>query len=139
MASITMRNLILYATNENWHVVNLKEARDFSSDKEFICVLKKLEWESLSVDLLPHPDMFADVQGGANHRDDDGEAYITVQRTEFNSPLGLEVKLHITEAVCPALSEPGLRALLCFFTGLYLCLNRGDVDPKAQQTDCSQN
>ncbi|GLT50336.1 hypothetical protein SLA2020_238270 [Shorea laevis] len=72
MASITMRNLILYATNENWHVVNLKEARDFSSDKEFICVLKKLEWESLSVDLLPHPDMFADVQGGANHRDDDG-------------------------------------------------------------------
>ncbi|GKV41150.1 hypothetical protein SLEP1_g48719 [Rubroshorea leprosula] len=84
MASITMRNLILYTTNENWQVVNLKEARDFSSDKEFIYVFKllsndakffycrKLEWESLSVDLLPHPDMFADVQGGANHRDDDG-------------------------------------------------------------------
>ncbi|GLT72538.1 hypothetical protein SLA2020_444640 [Shorea laevis] len=150
MASITMRNLILYTTNENWQVVNLKEARDFSSDKEFIYVFKKLEWETLSVDLLPHPDMFADVQGGANHRDDDGakrvffggerflegisgEAYITVQRTELNSPLGLEVQLHITEAVCPALSEPGLRALLRFFTGLYLCLNRGDVDPKAQQ------
>lgn len=32
---------------------------------------------------------------------------ITVQRTELNSPLGLEVQLHITEAVCPALSEPG--------------------------------
>ncbi|GLU23557.1 hypothetical protein SLE2022_395530 [Rubroshorea leprosula] len=136
MASITMRNLILYTTNENWRVVNLKEAREFSSDKEFIYVFKKLEWESLSVDLLPHPDMFADVQGGANHRDDNGisgEAYITVQRTELNSPLGLEVQLHITEAVCPALSEPGLRALLRFFTGLYLCLNRGNVDPKAQQ------
>jgi hypothetical protein len=32
---------------------------------------------------------------------------ITVQRTELNSPLGLEVQLHVTEAVCPALSEPG--------------------------------
>ena len=32
---------------------------------------------------------------------------ITVQRTQLNSPLGLEVQLHITEAVCPALSEPG--------------------------------
>lgn len=32
---------------------------------------------------------------------------ITVQRTELNDPLGLEVQLHITEAVCPALSEPG--------------------------------
>lgn len=32
---------------------------------------------------------------------------ITVQRTELNSPLGLEVQLHITEAICPALSEPG--------------------------------
>lgn len=32
---------------------------------------------------------------------------ITIQRTELNSPLGLELQLHITEAVCPALSEPG--------------------------------
>ncbi|GLT83490.1 hypothetical protein SLE2022_017770 [Rubroshorea leprosula] len=150
MASITMHNLVLYTTNENWQAVNLKEARDFSSDKNFIYVFKKLEWESLSVDLLPHPDMFADVLEGANKIDDDGakrvffggerflegisgEAYITVQRTELNSPLGLEVQLHITEAVCPSLSEPGLRALLRFFTGLYVCLNRGDVDPKAQQ------
>ncbi|KAB1200114.1 hypothetical protein CJ030_MR0G008021 [Morella rubra] len=87
---------------------------------------------------------------GANQRDDDGakrvffggerfiegisgQAYITVQRTELNSPLGFEVQLHITEAVCPALSEPGLRALLRFFTGLYVCLNRGDVNPSAQQ------
>ncbi|XP_021758795.1 uncharacterized protein LOC110723732 isoform X3 [Chenopodium quinoa] len=96
--------------------------------------------------------MFMDgrVQEGANKRDDDGakrlffggerflegisgQAYITVQRTQLNDPLGLEARLHITEAVCPALSEPGLRALLRFLTGLYVCLNRGDVDPRAQQ------
>lgn len=35
------------------------------------------------------------------------EHQITVQRTEQNNPVGLEVQLHITEAVCPALSEPG--------------------------------
>lgn len=155
LASITIRNLLLYTTNENWHVVNLKEARDFSNDKKFIYVFKKLEWEFLSIDLLPHPDMFMDAniahpEEEVNRRDEDGakrvffggerfiegisgEAYITVQRTELNSPLGLEVQLHITEAVCPALSEPGLRALLRFLTGLYVCLNRGDVDPKAQQ------
>ncbi|XP_068669040.1 uncharacterized protein [Aristolochia californica] len=155
LASITIRNLLLYTTNENWEVVNLKEARDFSSNKKNIYVFKKLEWESLSVDLLPHPDMFTDAHLtcsgiGEKKRDDDGakrvffggerflegisgEAYITVQRTELNNPLGLEVQLHITEAVCPALSEPGLRAFLRFLTGLYVCLNRGDVDPKAQQ------
>ncbi|AQK39415.1 Magnesium/proton exchanger [Zea mays] len=58
---------------------------------------------------------------------------ITVQRTEQNNPLGLEVQLHITEVVCPALSEPGLRAFLPFMTGVSVCLNRGDIDPKAQQ------
>ncbi|XP_054812762.1 uncharacterized protein LOC129313560 [Prosopis cineraria] len=155
MASITICNLLLYTTNEEWQVVNLKEAREFSSNKKYIYVFKKLEWESLSIDLLPHPDMFTGStlgrsQEGANQRDDDGakrvffggerflegisgEAYITIQRTELNSPLGLEVQLHITEAVCPALSEPGLRALLRFMTGIYVCLNRGDVDFKAQQ------
>ncbi|CAN1224189.1 UHRF1-binding protein 1-like [Linum grandiflorum] len=156
MASITIRDLILYTTNENWEVINLKNARDFSNDKTFIYVFKKLEWGSLSIDLLPHPDMFTEAnieryQEGKNQRDDDGakrvffggerflegisgEAYITLQRTNQNSPLGLEVQLHVTEAVCPALSEPGLRALLRFFTGLYVCLNRGDVDLKAQQS-----
>ncbi|XP_057506904.1 uncharacterized protein LOC130790055 isoform X1 [Actinidia eriantha] len=154
MASITIRNLLLYTTNENWQIVNLKEARDFSSNKKFIYVFKKLEWESISIDLLPHPDMFADAnfaasQEGSNKDDDGakrvffggerfiegiaGQAYITVQRTELNSPLGLEVQLHISEVVCPALSEPGLRALLRFFTGLYVCLNRGDLNPNAQQ------
>ncbi|XP_030441273.1 uncharacterized protein LOC115663413 isoform X1 [Syzygium oleosum] len=155
LASITIRNLLLYTTNENWQVVNLKEAREFFSNSKYIYVFKKLEWESLSIDLLPHPDMFSEAnlaraQEGADLRDDDGakrvffggerfiegisgEAYITVKRTELNTPLGLEVQLHITEAVCPALSEPGLRALLRFLTGLYICLNRGDVDLKAQQ------
>lgn len=122
----------------------------------------------MSVDLLPHPDMFTDARFNSsssqdNKRDDDGakrmffggerflegisgeanvsalsfifitccvklfnlsiftelpfsgaswltrcfERQITVQRTEQNNPLGLEVQLHITEAVCPALSEPG--------------------------------
>ncbi|XP_074380204.1 uncharacterized protein LOC141721273 isoform X2 [Apium graveolens] len=155
MASITMRNLLLYTTNESWQVVNLKEARDFSADKNFIYLFKKLEWEYLSVDLLPHPDMFADAhfaspQEGSSRKDDDGakrsffggerfvegisgEAYITIQRTELNSALGLEVQLHITEAVCPALSEPGLRALLRFLTGFNACLNRGDVHTNVQQ------
>ncbi|KAK7262649.1 hypothetical protein RJT34_30224 [Clitoria ternatea] len=155
MASITIRNLLLYTTNESWEVVNLKEAREFSSNKKYIYVFKKLEWESLSIDLLPHPDMFTDDTLGrsekrANLIDDDGakrvffggerfiegisgEAYITIQRTELNSPLGLEVQLHVSEAVCPALSEPGLRALLRFMTGLCVCLNRGNVDFKAQQ------
>ncbi|KAI3690641.1 hypothetical protein L2E82_48798 [Cichorium intybus] len=40
MASITIRNLLLYTTNENWQAVNLKEARDFSNDKKFIYVFK---------------------------------------------------------------------------------------------------
>ncbi|XP_010466275.1 PREDICTED: uncharacterized protein LOC104746489 [Camelina sativa] len=155
LASITIRNLVLYTTNESWKVVNLKEARDFSTNTGFIYLFKKLEWEALSIDLLPHPDMFTDANLArseeANLRDDDGakrvffggerflegisgEAHITVQRTALNSPLGLEVQLHIPEAVCPALSEPGLRALLRFLTGMYLCLNRGDVDPKSQQS-----
>ncbi|XP_051133580.1 uncharacterized protein LOC127253177 isoform X2 [Andrographis paniculata] len=154
MASITVRNLLLYTTNENWEVVNLKEARDFSNDKKFIYVFRKLEWEHLSIDLLPHPDMFSDPSfskpdEGSNRKDEDGakraffggerfiegisgEAYITIQRTELNSPVGLEVQLHVSEVVCPALSEPGLRALLRFFTGVYVCLNRGDVNPLAQ-------
>ncbi|KAJ8428684.1 hypothetical protein Cgig2_006358 [Carnegiea gigantea] len=133
-------------------VVNLKEARNFSSNKNFIYVFRKLQWGSLSVDLLPHPDMFTDsrAQEGPNKRDEDGakrvffggerflegisgQAYITIQRTQFNDPLGLEVGLHISEAVCPALSEPGLRAFLRFLTGLYVCLNRGDIDPVSQQ------
>ncbi|XP_042402379.1 uncharacterized protein LOC121992231 isoform X1 [Zingiber officinale] len=155
LASITIRNLLLYTTNENWQIVNLKEARDFSNNKKFLYVFKKLEWESLSVDLLPHPDMFLDAHlqspsSQGSKRDEDGakrlffggerflegisgEAYITVQRTEQNSPLGLEFRLHIPEAVCPALSEPGLRALLRFMTGAHICLNRGDVNLNAQQ------
>uniref|UniRef100_A0A1J3FWM1 UHRF1-binding protein 1-like n=1 Tax=Noccaea caerulescens TaxID=107243 RepID=A0A1J3FWM1_NOCCA len=155
LASITIRNLVLYTTNESWKVVNLKEARDFSTNTGFIYLFKKLEWEALSIDLLPHPDMFTEANLArseeGNFRDDDGakrvffggerflegisgQAYITVQRTALNSPLGLEVQLHIPEAVCPALSEPGLRALLRFLTGMYLCLNRGDVDPRSQQS-----
>lgn len=47
-----------------------------SNDANFFS-FQKLEWESLSIDLLPHPDMFSDAnlarsQEGATHRDDDG-------------------------------------------------------------------
>lgn len=34
-------------------------------------VYQKLEWEHLSIDLLPHPDMFAAFSEGA-FKDDDG-------------------------------------------------------------------
>ncbi|KAJ7541505.1 hypothetical protein O6H91_10G063200 [Diphasiastrum complanatum] len=155
LASITMHKLLLYTTNELWKVVNLKEARNFFSDKKCIYVFKKLEWESISIDLLPHPDMFTDESLSSlspmkSKRDNDGAkrlffggerflenvsgaANITIHRTEQNNPLGLEVQFHIPEALCPALSEPGLRAFLRFMTGMYVCLNRGDLDPKAQQ------
>ncbi|QCD87190.1 Vacuolar protein sorting-associated protein 13 [Vigna unguiculata] len=163
VASITMHNFVLYTTNESWEVVNLKEAREFSSNKKYIYVFKKLEWESMSFDLLPHPDMFTDPtlgrsQEGSNPRDEDGEkrvlfgaerliegisgeAFITVQRTELNSPFALEVQFHVTEAVCPALSEPGLRAFLRFKTGLHVCLSRGNVDLKAKKrsTEAARN
>ncbi|KAI7749343.1 hypothetical protein M8C21_006621 [Ambrosia artemisiifolia] len=39
MASITIRTLLLYITNENWQVVSLKEARDFSNDKKVSCMV----------------------------------------------------------------------------------------------------
>ncbi|KAH1162017.1 hypothetical protein GYH30_000762 [Glycine max] len=57
--------------------------------------------------------MFTDAnldrsEEGANLRDEDAAK---------------QVQLHVTEAVFPALSEPGL----------YVCLNRGNVDFKAQQ------
>ncbi|KAK9072288.1 hypothetical protein SSX86_008721 [Deinandra increscens subsp. villosa] len=151
MASITIRNLVLYTTNENWQVVDLKAAREFSSHKKFIYVFRKLEWEYLCIELLPHPDMLSDDSEGTSSRKDDdgakrvffggerfidgvsGEAYITIQRTDLNCPLGLEVQVHISEAISPALSEPGLRALLRFFMGLYVCLNREDVNSNAQE------
>jgi hypothetical protein len=41
-------------------VVPLNQAREFSHNRKAIYVFKKLEWQSLSVDLLPHPDMFKD-------------------------------------------------------------------------------
>lgn len=39
--------------------------------------LQKLQWEQLSIDILPHPDMFSDPdflnsQEGSNKKDEDG-------------------------------------------------------------------
>ncbi|KAJ0974793.1 hypothetical protein J5N97_016758 [Dioscorea zingiberensis] len=128
LASVTIRNLLLYTTNENWQVVNLKEARTSP-------IIKMHVWPRQTNEGTKHDDDGAKrLFGGERFLEGiSGEAFITVQRTEQNAPLGLEVRLHVTEAVCPSLSEPGLRALLRFFTGLYVCLNRGDVDPKARQ------
>lgn len=46
--------------------------KNFHDSCSLFC--QKLEWGSLSIDLLPHPDMFMDarVQEGASKRDDDG-------------------------------------------------------------------
>ncbi|KAL3677521.1 hypothetical protein R1sor_027469 [Riccia sorocarpa] len=155
LASITIRNLLLYTTNEHWKVVNLAESRKFFAEKDSIYIFKKLEWESLSVDLLPHPDMFADENlpdtdadpgrddsgarriffGGERFLDSiSGAAYITMHRTKQNNPIALEVQVHIPETLCPALSEPGLRALLGFMTGVYVCINREDVERKVEET-----
>ncbi|KAK9132564.1 hypothetical protein Scep_012092 [Stephania cephalantha] len=93
-----------------------------------------MEWESLSIDLLPYPDMFLDASLTCSDNGAVGDVgIITIQRTELNTTLGLEVQLDVLEAVCPALSEPGLRALLRLMTGFYVFLNRGDVDPRASQ------
>jgi hypothetical protein len=54
---------------------------------------------------------------------------ITLQRTEQNNPLGLEVQLHITEAIVPALSEPG-KLLLTMKLKLFLQLLFVPVKPK---------
>ncbi|KAL2636205.1 hypothetical protein R1flu_007684 [Riccia fluitans] len=155
LASITIRNLLLYTTNEHWKVVNLTESRKFFAEKDSIYIFKKLEWESLSVDLLPHPDMFADENlpdtdaepgrdnsgarriffGGERFLDSiSGAAHITMHRTKQNNSIALEVQVHIPETLCPALSEPGLRALLRFMTGVYVCINREDVERKVEET-----
>ncbi|GKE40167.1 hypothetical protein Tco_1463572 [Tanacetum coccineum] len=55
---------------------------------------------------------------------------ITIQRTDLNCPLGLDLQLHITKAVFPALSEPGLRKLvsLSYLTVIYSFRNVGTFD-----------
>ncbi|KAG0586203.1 hypothetical protein KC19_2G072000 [Ceratodon purpureus] len=158
LASLTMRNLYLYTTNEQWKAVPLNQARDFNNGMKAIYVFKKLEWESLSVDLLPHPDMFTDEQfmkmtrsdsrdkdgakrlffGGERFLDSiSGTANITICRSEQNSNLGLEVQLHIPDILVPALSEPGLRALLRFMTGVYVCMNRGDKGVRSKKSEAA--
>lgn len=44
-------------------------------DNSLISYSQKLEWEHLSIDLLPHPDMFSDAnfsEEGSNRKDEDG-------------------------------------------------------------------
>ncbi|GJP37722.1 hypothetical protein CLOM_g22146 [Closterium sp. NIES-68] len=154
IASITIRGLRLCTTNERWQVVGLADTRTFFANLKCIYIFRLLEWESLSVDLIPHPDMFhasLDISAtkDAHSRDGDGakraffggerfvddirgRACITMHRTELNNPLGLEVDLQLSEANVPALTEPGLRALMRFMTGMYACLLRSDLTDMSQ-------
>ncbi|CAI7881380.1 unnamed protein product, partial [Closterium sp. NIES-53] len=154
IASITIRGLRLCTTNERWQVVNLADTRTFFAALKCIYIFRLLEWESLSIDLIPHPDMFhASLEvnsskegqerdgdgakraffGGERFVDDiRGRAYVTMHRTELNNPLGLEVDMQLSEANVPALTEPGLRALMRFMTGMYACLLRSDLTDMSQ-------
>ncbi|CAI5502452.1 unnamed protein product [Closterium sp. Naga37s-1] len=154
IASITIRGLRLCTTNERWQVVNLADTRTFFASLKCIYIFRLLEWESLSIDLIPHPDMFhASLEvnsskegqerdgdgakraffGGERFVDDiRGRAYVTMHRTEMNNPLGLEVDMQLSEANVPALTEPGLRALMRFMTGMYACLLRSDLTDMSQ-------
>ncbi|GBG85324.1 hypothetical protein CBR_g39891 [Chara braunii] len=151
LASITMRGVMLYTTNEYWQAVNLKETRQFFHGKKFIYIFKKLEWESLSIDLLPHPKMFSDervsssARGGSSSTDPEdarrwffggerlvdniyGTANITQLRSLHNEPIGLEVELNVSEVLCPALSEPDFRLELILQSLSYSRASAGGTD-----------
>eukprot|EP00850_Spirogloea_muscicola_P005400 SM000024S07862 [mRNA] locus=s24:978272:985570:+ [translate_table: standard] len=139
MASITLKGVTLMTTNESW---------------------QKLEWSCLSIDLLPHPDMFLDDKlvspqvAGSGSRGADGAkraffggerfldnitgvVHVTMHRSETNNPIGLEVDMELSDALCPAVSEPGLRALMRCMTGMYGCLNRADKKPVTLLADAA--
>lgn len=72
---------------------------EICNDAKFI-PLQKIEWESLSFDLLPHPDMFADAslarsQGGSTHRDDDGAKRVFFGGERFLE--GISGEAHVME------------------------------------------
>eukprot|EP00850_Spirogloea_muscicola_P001672 SM000006S19437 [mRNA] locus=s6:755889:763182:+ [translate_table: standard] len=160
MASITLKGVTLITTNESWQVVNLNDTRHFFKDRKCIYIFRKLEWSCLSIDLLPHPDMFLDNKlvspqvAGSGSRGADGAkraffggerfldnitgvVHVTMHRSETNNPIGLEVDLELSDAFCPAVSEPGLRALMRCMTGMYGCLNRADKKPVTQLADAA--
>lgn len=67
--------------------------------------VQKLEWESLSIDLLPHPDMFADVtfgrsEEGSNLRDDDGAKRVFFGGERFVE--GISGEAYVINAVPPS-------------------------------------
>nr|GMC76574.1 UHRF1-binding protein 1-like [Ipomoea batatas] len=61
------------------------------------------------------------------------EISLTALFTRSNGRMEMEIDFHKTSKYCFLLSQARLRALLRFMTGLYVCLNRGDVNPNAQQ------
>jgi hypothetical protein len=61
--------------------------------------MQKLEWQSLSIDLLPHPDMFTDALFNAsisgNGRDDDGAKRMFFGGERFLEGISGEAKVSI--------------------------------------------
>jgi len=70
----------------------------------FLCPAQKLEWQSLSIDLLPHPDMFTEAtldhsEEGSNFRDDDGAKRVFFGGERFIE--GISGEAYVTNAVPP--------------------------------------
>lgn len=66
---------------------------------------QKLEWQSLSVDLLPHPDMFADARFNSsssqdNKRDDDGAKRMFFGGERFLEGISGEANVSIWNVIC---------------------------------------
>lgn len=76
---------------------------------------QKLEWESLSIDLLPHPDMFSDAhfasaQDGSNKKDDDGAKRVFFGGERFVE--GISGQAYVMQIWCLKLILIELRFLL---------------------------
>lgn len=68
----------------------------------FLCSTQKLEWQSLSIDLLPHPDMFTEAtldlsEEGSNLRDDDGAKRVFFGGERFIE--GISGEAYVSNAV----------------------------------------
>lgn len=80
--------------------------------------LQKLEWESLSIDLLPHPDMFTDATLGrsqvdGNLRDDDGAKRVFFGGERFIE--GISGEAYVMNTVPPV-----THSIFCFCVECYV-------------------
>ncbi|CAI5977570.1 unnamed protein product [Closterium sp. NIES-64] len=147
IASITIRGLRLCTTNERWQVVNLADTRTFFASLKCIYIFRLLEWESLSIDLIPHPDMFhASLEVNSSkegqERDGDGakraffggERFVDNIRGRAYVRPSCPLLALLSHSVVSALLLPSLRlrALMRFMTGMYACLLRSDLTDMSQ-------